>query len=273
MIKLGVNSVLFQGHDLATAMQHIAWAGYDGVELSAIKGMCEHLDLDNWRAQADQIKSLATEHRLALLSMEVASLDEDRLTKAFEAGQAIGVPVINIGPGGKSDVEEDFVKQTDQIAAMADKAARYGVALCCKAHVGGSIYNTPTTRRAMEKIASGAFGIDMDPSHIYRAGEDPAKALPAVLSRVRHVHIRDCKGRGPGPGEPRDQACGRGDIDLFGYFKAMAKGKYDGPVCLEVIGAGNYEMPRRDVIAAESFGYMNACLKKLGVGRQYGKET
>ena len=27
--------------------------------------------------------------------MEVASLDEDRLTKAFEAGQAIGVPIVN----------------------------------------------------------------------------------------------------------------------------------------------------------------------------------
>ena len=48
MIKLGVNSVLFQSVDLATAMKHIAWAGYDGVELSAIKGMCEHLVLDDW---------------------------------------------------------------------------------------------------------------------------------------------------------------------------------------------------------------------------------
>jgi sugar phosphate isomerase/epimerase len=265
MIKLGVNSVLFQGHDLATAMQHIAWAGYDGVELSAIKGMCEHLDLDNWRGQADTIKALSAEHKLALLSMEVASLDEDRLTKAFEAGQGIGVPVINIGPGGKSDVEDDFVKQTDAIAKMAEKAAKYGVTLCCKAHVGGSIYSTPTTLRAMKKITAKAFGVDMDPSHIYRAGEDPAKALPAVLSRMRHIHIRDCKGRGPSPGEPRDQACGRGDINLLGYFKAMVDAKYNGPVCLEVIGAGKYELPRRDVIAAESFGYMNACLKTLGV--------
>ena len=113
MIKLGVNSVLFVGHDLPTAFQHIAWAGYDGIELSAIKGMCEHLDLDNWRSQKAAIQGLAAEHKLALLSMEVASLDEDRLTKAFEAGQGIGVPVINVGPGGKSDVEEDFVRQTD----------------------------------------------------------------------------------------------------------------------------------------------------------------
>jgi sugar phosphate isomerase/epimerase len=119
----------------------------------------------------------------------------------------------------------------------------------------------------MKAITSPAFGIDMDPSHIYRANENPAQALPAVLSRVRHIHIRDCKGRGPSPGEPCDQACGRGDIDLRGYFKAMVDVKYEGPVCLEVIGAGKYELGRRDVIAAESYGYMNACLKALGVCR------
>ena len=48
----------------------------------------------------------------------------------------------------------------------------------------------------------------MDPSHIYRAGEDPAQALPAVLGRVRHIHIRDCKGRGPSPGEPTTRPAG-----------------------------------------------------------------
>ena len=59
MIKLGVNSVLFQSVDLATAMKHIAWAGYDGVELSALKGMSEHLVLDDWEAQVDEIRSLS----------------------------------------------------------------------------------------------------------------------------------------------------------------------------------------------------------------------
>jgi sugar phosphate isomerase/epimerase len=264
MIKLGVNTVLFQQHDLATAMKHIAWAGYDGVELSAIKGMCEHLDLDNWRQQASMIRGLAGDNKLALLSMEEAGLDEQRLMKAFEAGAEIGIPVVNIGPGGKSGVEEDFQRQTDLMAKMAEKARPFGVTLCCKAHVGGSIYNTPTTLAAMAKITSPAFGIDMDPSHVYRAGEDPAAALPAVLARVRHVHIRDCKGRGPGPGEPCDQACGRGDINLMGYCRAMVAGHYDGPVCLEVIGAGKYDLSRQAIIAAESYGYLNACLKALG---------
>ena len=263
MIKLGVNSVLFQGHDLDVAMKHIAWAGYDGIELSAIKGMCEHLLLDDWRPQADAIRTLAQENHLELLSTEVASLDEARLMKAFEACKAIGIPIINVGPGGKSNVEEDFLRQTEHIARMSDRAAEFGLTLCVKAHVGLCIYNTPTTLNAMERIQSKGFGVDMDPSHIYRAAEQPEVAIAAVIGRVKHVHIRDCKGRGPSPGEPKDQACGRGDIDLMGYCRALVDGKYDGPVCLEVIGAGKYELSQRAVIAAESYGYLNACLKAL----------
>jgi sugar phosphate isomerase/epimerase len=150
------------------------------------------------------------------------------------------------------------------MAKMAARAGKQGVTLCVKAHVGACIFNTPTTLRAMAKIADPAFGIDMDPSHIFRAGELPEQALPQVVSRVKHIHIRDCKGRGPSPGEPRDQACGRGDIDLYGYCEALVKGGYNGPVCLEVIGAGKYELGQRAIIAGESYGYINACLKKLG---------
>jgi len=263
MIKLGVNSVLFGSVDFATACKYIKAAGYDGVEISAIKGMCEHLDLDNCRSQANELKQIATDNGLEFLSMEEAALDEERLLKAFEAGAEIGIPVVNIGPGGKSDVEEDFQRQTDLMAKMAEKAAEFGVTLCCKAHVGACVHDTPTTLRMIEKITNPAFGVDMDPSHIYRAGEEPAEALRAVLHRTKHIHIRDCKGRGPSPGHPTLQACGRGDIDLAAYCKVMVDGGYSGPVCLEIIGAGQMELPDVCIIAAESYGYLNACLKSL----------
>ncbi|MCS7060877.1 MAG: sugar phosphate isomerase/epimerase [Anaerolineae bacterium] len=264
MIQLGVNSVLFAGFDFATAARCIRLAGYDGVEIAAIKGMCEHLVLDHWRTQAAQIKKIAADNGLQLLSTEVASLDEDRLTKAFEACAEVGIPIVNVGPGGKMDVEEDFIRQTDLLSKMADRAQHYGVTLCCKAHVGGAIYNTPTTLRALERITSPGFGIDMDPSHIYRANENPADALTAVIGRTRHIHIRDCKGRGPSPGAPALQACGRGDIDLLAYCKVMVEGGYSGPVCLEVIGANALPLTECAIIAAESYGYLNAILKQLG---------
>ncbi len=264
MISLGVNSVLFVGFDLETAMKHISWAGYDGIEISAIQGMCEHLNLDNWKSQVNEIQDLSQKYKLKLHAMEEAALDEERLTKAFEAGQAIGIPIVNIGPGGKSGSEEDFQRQTDLMEKMARKAEAYGVTLCTKAHVGCCIDSTPATLRAMAKIQSPAFGIDMDPSHIYRANEYPEQALPQVLSRTRHIHIRDCKGRGPSPGEPYLQANGRGDINLAAYCKVMVDGNYDGPVDLEIIVATDYELTRKVIIAAESYGYINAILKSLG---------
>ncbi len=263
MIKLGCNSVLFSSFDFADAAKYIALAGYDGIEISAIQGMCEHLNLDNWKEQAAELKQIVEDNGLEFLSMEEAALDEARLMKAFEAASEIGIPVVNIGPGGKSDIEDDFIRQTDMIALMAEKAESFGVTLCCKAHVGASIYNTSTTLRAMDKISSPAFGVDMDPSHIYRAGENPADALRPVLSKVKHIHIRDCKGRGPSPGAAPDQACGRGDIDLYDYCRVMVEGNYSGPVCLEVIGAGEIELAQTAIIAAESYGYLNACLKSL----------
>lgn len=264
MIKLGVNSVLFKEFDFETAVKHIALCGYDGVEIAAIKGMCEHLYLDSWKEQATDLKQIVAQYGLEFLSMEVASLDEARLIPAFEAAAEIGIPVINVGPGGKSDVEETLQHTIRMLAEMSKKAEQYGVTLCVKAHFGGSIYNTPTTLRAMKEIDSSAFGIDMDPSHIYRASENPEEALPPVLSRVKHIHIRDCKGRSTGPGAIADQACGRGDIDLAAYCQAMVAGNYSGPVCLEVIGANGHSLPELSIIAAESYGYLNARLKSLG---------
>ncbi|OMF38003.1 xylose isomerase [Paenibacillus sp. FSL H8-0548] len=264
MIKLGVNSVLFKEFDFATAAKHIAACGYDGVEIAAIQGMCEHLDLSRWKQQKSGLQAIVQENGLTFLSTEVASLKEERLLPAFEAAAEIGIPIVNVGPGGKLGVEEDLQASIEMLARMAERAASFGITLCVKAHVGNAIHNTPTTLRAMEAIASSAFGIDMDPSHIHRAGENAEKALPAVLSRVKHVHIRDCKGREQGPGPIALQACGRGDIDLYGYCKAMVDGGYEGPVVVEVIGsAPEHTLAQVSIVAAESYGYLNAVLKQL----------
>jgi sugar phosphate isomerase/epimerase len=263
-MKLGANSVLFGGFDLETAMRHLSWAGYDGIELSAIKGMCEHLCLDRWQEQVKPIQELARQYQLELLAIEEAALDEARLVTAFQACSEVGIPVINIGPGGKAGDQASLEQSLDTMARLADKAACYGVVLCVKAHVGAAIHDTPTTLAAMARISSPGFGIDMDPSHIYRAGENPVEALRQVVQRARHIHIRDCVPREGGPGAPELQACGRGNIDLLGYVRVLHEAGYQGPVDLEIIGAGQYELSRCATIAAESRGYLNAALAACG---------
>jgi len=92
----------------------------------------------------------------------------------------------------------------------------------------------------------------------------PVEALAAVVTRIKHVHIRDCKGRQQNPGTPEMQANGRGDIDLLGYIRTLHQAGYRGPVDLEVIGAKAYDVPRCVAIAAEARGHMQACLQACG---------
>lgn len=263
-MKLGANSVLFGGHTMRDAFEQIARAGYDGIELSAIDGMSQHLVLDRWQEVAEEIKALSTEFGLALLAMEQPSQDPAKMELAFQAAAEIGIPIVNCGPGGKTGDEESLQKSIDSLGALADRAAHYGVTLCVKAHVGAAIWNTPTTLQLMDAISSPAFGIDMDPSHIHRGNENPVEAISAVISRVKHVHIRDCKGRQQNPGKPEMQANGRGDIDLLGYIRVLHESGYTGPVDLEVIGAKEYSLVQCAIIAAEARGHMQACLQACG---------
>ena len=198
-MKLGANSVLFGGYDMETAFKYTALAGYDGIELSAIDGMSEHLQLSNWQKIAPEITRLSKEYGLELLAIEQPSQDQAIMESAFQAAAEMGIPVINCGPGGKQNDEESLQQSIESLGKLADMAGRYGVTLCVKAHVGAAVYNTPTTLRLMEAISSPHFGIDMDPSHIYRGQENPVEALKKVVSRVKHVHIRDCKGRQQNP--------------------------------------------------------------------------
>lgn len=263
-MKLGANSVLFGGFDLETAFKYTALAGYDGIELSAIDRMSEHLVLDRWQEIAPEIKRLAQSYQLELLAMEQPSRDRDKMEKAMQAAVEIGIPIINCGPGGKTEDPSTLQQTLDELGELATMAERYGVTLCVKAHVGAAVYNTPTTLAVMQAITSPNFGIDMDPSHIYRANENPVEAIAAVISRVKHVHIRDCKGRQQGPGKPEMQANGRGDIDLVGYIRVLHENGYTGPLNLEIIGAKEYSVEQCCVIAAESRGHMQACLQACG---------
>src|SRR5258705_7048010 len=121
-MKLGANSVLFGGFDLRTAFEQIAMAGYDGLELSAIDGMSEHLVLDDWRARAPEIKQYSRDFGLALLAMEQPSQDPARMELAFQAAVEIGIPIVNCGPGGKSNDEASLRQSIDSISELARMA-------------------------------------------------------------------------------------------------------------------------------------------------------
>ena len=113
-MKTGVNSVLWGGHPLEDAFAGAARAGYDGIELSAIPQMSEHLVLDRWAQLVSPIKELADRYGLELLAMEQPSQDPEIMEQAFEAGEAFGSPSSTAGqvarPATRSHYERPSVR-------------------------------------------------------------------------------------------------------------------------------------------------------------------
>src|ERR1051325_3472729 len=126
-MKLGVNSVLFGGFDMETAFKYTSICGYNGIEISAIDGMSEHLVLDRWKEIAPKAKELSKQYNLSLLAMEHPSQDPAKMELAFQAAVEIGIPIVNCGPGGKSNDESTFQTVIDSLGKLADRARHYGV--------------------------------------------------------------------------------------------------------------------------------------------------
>ena len=162
-MKLGANSLLFGSWDMETAFKYLKMAGYDGIEVSAIDSMSQHLVLSCWQECAPEIKRLAKAYDLELLAMEQSSRDPDLMERAFQAAVETGIPIINCGPGGVADDESTYPQVLDELGALVARGEHYGVTLCVKAHVGQYVYNTPTSLRVLADIQSPNFGLDMDP--------------------------------------------------------------------------------------------------------------
>jgi sugar phosphate isomerase/epimerase len=262
-MRLGCNTVLFGMADLATALEHLAWAGYRYVELAAIAGMCEHIRPDEGTGQATEVRRLLAEYGLEATAIEAATTDRARLERVFALAGALDVSIVNIGSGGASGDEESTRRAIDHIGELARLAGAHGIRLAVKPHVGQAIYNGATALRLMDEVRESALGLNFDPSHLYRADEDPPEVARRWGARIVTSHFRDCASREQRVGPPETQIPGRGAVDLPATLRALKEVGYAGPLNLEVIGAGSYSLARAMGLAAESRGYLHRCLQEL----------
>lgn len=264
-MRLGCNTVLFGGVDLATALEHIVWAGYRNVELAAIKGMCEHVRTDGGAEHVREVRQLLADRGLEATAMEAATTDPERLAQVFAVAAELGVPIVNIGSGGKMGDEETTKASIENIGNLARLAGQHGLKLAVKPHVGQAIYNGATALRLTDEVREPALGLNFDPSHLYRADEEPQEVAIRWGNRIITSHFRDCTGRQQQVGPPENQIPGRGDVDLPATLAALKQIGHSGPLNLEIIGAGQYPVSRAMGVAAESRGYLHRCLQEIGI--------
>jgi len=267
-MKLILDSALFNQLDLYGALQHIAWAGYDGVELACLANWARHIELNTNQSYLDEVKATAGKHgvELSAIHPDVGSLPgEDRtlsMMTMFEIAQKLDIPIVAIRSGGKSDNKEAMKQEIKYIKMLTAGAANRGVTLALNPHTGGSIYNTATVLQLLAAIDSPALGIVLDPRELTKAGDDPSTFVSKIGKKIVHTHFRDLP-KNQYEATPEEQILGRGDIDFPKILKNLKKVGYNKAIDILIIGAFTYPLSKQMEIAAECRGYLHRCFQEL----------
>lgn len=264
---IGCNTVLFASLSLDDALQHIAWAGYDAAEIACL-GNARHVWPDFDKAQLDAARKSFEASGLKIVAMEAATnlLDPEKrqwFYSALKLAADLGIPLVSSGSGGK-DNEEDLKEAERIMPEVAAEAAKLGVKVSVKAHVHAAVHDVASAIRVAKAANSPWVGINYDPTHLYREGEDILEAWDKLAPHVVHIHFRDLQGgEDKAIGPPAFQVPGRGVLDLPPLLKKIHDSGYDGALDLEVIGAFTFPAGESMGIAAQSRGYIRRCLEEI----------
>jgi L-ribulose-5-phosphate 3-epimerase len=238
------STIIFKPYTLEEALRGLAEAGFENVEIGAVKDFLEHLDPDNLTDDViEETRALLDRHGLRCVSMSGhAPLHEEvgarRLRNVLAAGAELGILALNTFTGdAETDEEVEAFKETAR--AIADEAEAAGIGLCLETD-SNLLPTAEVGVGLLDEIGHPWIRINYDPGNVvYYAGAKPEEDLRHALPRLGHVHIKDKRG---GKGVLDFPALGEGDLDVAGMLRELKAAGFSGPVSME-IEFTNYEWP------------------------------
>jgi L-ribulose-5-phosphate 3-epimerase len=228
------------------ALQGIAEAGYKAVELSAVPGWTEHVDLD---ADQRELQRELDGYGLEPVSLSAHSdlTTPDGLEhgiKAVRWAAEYGIPIVNTAVGGHQSADENEAAFLANIGALADEAEKAGILIGLEIH-GDIMASGAVTLPLLEKIGRDSVGINYDTANVvFYSGDTALEDVPKVVDKLVHVHLKESSG---GKSVWNFGEIGTGDVDFAGVLQVLRDAGYDGPYSVEIEFTGEPWPPLDEV--------------------------
>lgn len=252
----------YHSYSFDEALEGIAAAGYKGVELSAVPGWTDHVDLD---APPDVVRRKLDGHGLTAVSLSGHSdlTTKDGLAhgiKAVEWAAGYGLGIVNTAIGGHWSEEENEDAFMGNIGELADAAKAAGVVVALEIH-GDIMASGAVTLPLMERIGREEIKVNYDTANCEFYGEVAAvDDVAAIAPYLAHCHLKDKIG---GPRVWNFPAPGEGHVDFGAVLEALRAAGFDGPYSVEVEFEGEPWPPLEEVNRAMGSAYRH--LSALGL--------
>ena len=251
----------YHTYNLDQALAGIRDAGFKNVELSAVPGWTEHVELDG----ADRLRETLNAYGLKAVSLSAHSDLTTREglehgVKAVRWAADFGIPIVNTAIGGHASQEESEQAFLANVGELADAAEDAGVVVALEIH-GDIMASGRKTIPLLEKVGRDSIKVNYDTANVeYYSGDTAVEDLPKIVPHLAHVHLKDTSG---GRGNWDFGAIGTGTVDFRRVLEILRQGGYDGPLSVELEFQGEPWPPLADVNAAMRRSYEH--LRGLGL--------
>ena len=239
----------YHTHGLDEALAGIAEAGYRYVELSAVPGWTEHVDLD---ADPSELRRKLEHYGLAAVSLSGHSDLTTREglehgVKAVRWAADFGIPIVNTAVGGHQSADENEAAFLGNVGKLADAAEAAGVVVALEIH-GDIMASSDVTIPLLEKIGRDSIRVNYDTANVeFYSGQKAVDDLPKITPYLAHVHLKDTTG---GKGNWNFPAIGDGVIDFGRVLEILSDAGYTGPYSVELEFQGEPWPPLAEVTDA-----------------------
>jgi L-ribulose-5-phosphate 3-epimerase len=249
MMPLAGHTGSYDSYSFEQACAGLAEAGYRAVELSAVPGATEHVDVHD-----DPGEVRARLDHLGLEALSISGHSDLTTREGLEHGLAVvswaerfGLPVVNTAIGGHAHVEESedaFLRNIGPLAAAAQAA---GVTIAFEIH-GDLMASGERSLPLLDRIDHPAVAVNYDTANVeYYSGVRAEDDLPAIAGRVANVHLKDMRGS---RGEWDFPAIGDGHVDFGRVIEILRGVGFEGPYSVEVEFTGGVPWPPLDEVNA-----------------------
>jgi L-ribulose-5-phosphate 3-epimerase len=243
--KIGCSTNSYHEFGLEAALKGIAAAGFEYVELTAVKDYTEHVKPECMdKKDIEKVLALLRQHGLKPMSLSGHSDLTDKngielFKKRIDFAKAVGVGVVNTGPG---EIESESGKERffENIGEIAEYAAAREVTIALETH-GDLLGTGKASAEVIKKIGLPNVRINYDTGNvIFYGGVRPEEDIREALPYIAHIHLKDKIG---GVKVWNFPPLGEGEIDFPVIFEALSSGGYKGPISAEIEVTGKGEIP------------------------------
>jgi L-ribulose-5-phosphate 3-epimerase len=236
----------YHTYSFDNALAGIADAGYRYVELSAVPGWTEHVDLD---ADPAEVRRKLDGYGLSPVSLSAHS---DLTTreglehgiKGVNWAAEFGLRIVNTAVGGHESADENEAAFLDNVDELADAAEAAGVVVALEIH-GDIMASSDVTIPLLERIGRDSIKVNYDTANVeFYSGQKAVDDLPKITPYLAHVHLKDTTG---GKGNWNFPALGTGTVDFQRVLEILHEAGYEGPLSVELEFQGEPWPPLEEV--------------------------